>query len=236
MREFETTYPDDNYTVHVGHGIFKETLSLYTSRYEDVFYIIDEEVHHTFKDTVLKDIGDPVIAGPGDAAKTAEAFIGIVEDLLGRGIKRSSLVVVIGGGAVGDAGGFAASVTLRGVDFIQVPTTLLAHDSAIGGTTAINSRHGKHLIGAFHRPSGVIYDLDFLSTLPDSEILRGFGEVFKHALLDSEDAVEDLMERTARGVKSGNLEDSIIEGIKTKMRYVTEDEFESGSRKYLNLG
>lgn len=236
MKEFETTYPDDNYTVHVGHGIFKETLNLYTSRYEDVFYIIDEDVHHIFKDTVLKDIGDPVIAGPGEAAKTAEAFIGIVESLLGRGIKRSSLVVVIGGGAVGDAGGFAASVTLRGVDFIQVPTTLLAHDSAIGGKTAINSRHGKNLIGAFHRPSSVIYDLDFLSTLPDSEILSGFGEVFKHALLDSEYAVKDLMERTAGGVASEKLEDSIIEGIKTKMRYVTEDEFESGSRKYLNLG
>ncbi|SOC38835.1 3-dehydroquinate synthase [Salinicoccus kekensis] len=236
MKEFETTYPDENYTVHVGHGIFKETLNLYTSRYEDVFYIIDENVHHAFKNTVLKDIEDPVIAKPGEAAKTAEAFIGIVESLLGRGIKRSSLVVVIGGGAVGDAGGFAAAVTLRGVDFIQVPTTLLAHDSAIGGKTAINSRHGKNLIGAFHRPSGVIYDLDFLNTLPESEILSGFGEVYKHALLDSEKAANELMEQTAHGVEAADLEDSIIKGIRTKMRYVTEDEFESGSRKYLNLG
>ncbi len=236
MKEFQTTYPDDNYTVHVGRGIFKETLNRYTSKYDEVFYIIDENVHSHFKSSVLTGIHDAIIAPPGEASKTAETFFDIVESLLERGIKRSGLVVVIGGGAVGDAGGFAASVTLRGVDFIQVPTTLLAHDSAIGGKTAINARHGKNLIGAFHRPRGVIYDLDFLDTLPASEILSGFGEVYKHALLNSEEAVNDLMERTAGGIDAETLEDSIIDGIKTKMHYVSEDEFEAGARKYLNLG
>lgn len=236
MKEFKTTYPDENYTVHVGHGIFNETLQDYTSRYDDVFYIVDENVHSNFKHSVLKHIEAPVLTRPGEAAKTAEAFMQVVESLLEQGIKRSSLVVVIGGGATGDAGGFAASVTLRGVDFIQVPTTLLAHDSAIGGKTAINSSHGKNLIGSFHRPRGVIYDLDFLKTLPEAEILSGFGEVYKHALLNSEKAMTLLMDRTAGGVKAGDLEDSIVEGIRTKMHYVSEDEFESGSRKFLNLG
>lgn len=236
MKEFITTYTENNYTVHVGHNIFNETLTHYTSKYDEVFYIIDENVHNNFKDTVLTGIKDPLIAPPGEAAKTAEAFLDIVENLLERGIKRSGLVVVIGGGATGDVGGFAASVTLRGVDFLQVPTTLLAHDSAIGGKTAINARHGKNLIGAFHRPRGVIYDLDFLNTLPAAEILSGFGEVYKHALLHSEKAMKDLMRRTAEGIEVENLEDSIVEGIKTKMHYVSEDEFEAGPRKYLNLG
>lgn len=236
MKEFITTYPENNYTVHVGHGIFRETLRHYTSKYSEVFFIIDENVYKNFNDTILKDMKDPVIAPAGESVKTAEAFMNITESLLERGIKRSSLIVVIGGGAAGDAGGFAASVTLRGIDFIQVPTTLLAHDSAIGGKTAINSRHGKNLIGAFHRPAGVIYDLDFLKSLPDSEILSGFGEVYKHALLNNEKAVHDLMEHTAYGIDINTLEYSIIEGIKTKMHYVSEDEFEAGSRKFLNLG
>lgn len=236
MNEFKTTYPDNNYTVHVGHNIYNKVMDQYTSEYNEVFYIVDKSVYEHFKDKQLKGITDPIITSPGEAAKSSGSFIDMTESLLEKGIKRSSLVVVIGGGATGDAGGFAAAVTLRGVDFIQVPTTILAHDSAIGGKTAINSRQGKNLIGAFHRPVGVVYDLEFLKTLPQSEILSGFGEVFKHSLLNSEKAAHELMHKTSSGIELDVLEESIIDGIKTKMDYVTADEFESGSRKFLNLG
>lgn len=236
MHEFKTTYPDNNYTVHVGHGIFNKVMKHYTSHYNEVFYIVDVTVYGHFRDGVLKDIEDPILIDSGESAKTFQSFMNLTENLLEQGIKRSSLVVVIGGGAAGDAGGFAAAVTLRGVDFIQVPTTILAHDSAIGGKTAINSSHGKNLIGAFHRPSGVIYDLEFLSTLPESEIMSGFGEVFKHSLLNSKEAARSLMAKTAFGISIDAIEESIIDGIKTKMDYVSSDEFESGSRKFLNLG
>lgn len=236
MKEFKTTYPDNNYTVHVGHGIFNEVMKHYTSQYNEVFYIVDETVYGHFKDGILKKIEDPILIDSGESAKSFHSFMNLTESLLEKGIKRSSLVVVIGGGAAGDAGGFAAAVALRGVDFIQVPTTILAHDSAIGGKTAINSGHGKNLIGAFHRPAAVVYDLEFLSTLPESEIMSGFGEVFKHALLNSEEAAVNLMDKTASGIRMDAIEESIIEGIKTKMDYVTSDEFESGSRKFLNLG
>lgn len=236
MNEFNTTYPDNNYTVHVGHDIFNEVMERYTSEYNEVFYIVDETVYQHFKARQLKGIEDPIIISSGESAKSFDSFINLTESLLQKGIKRSSLIVVIGGGAAGDVGGFAAAVTLRGVDFIQVPTTILAHDSAIGGKTAINSSHGKNLIGSFHRPVGVVYDLEFLSTLPKSEILSGFGEVFKHALLNSEKTVNELMHKTSAGISIDAIEDSIIDGIKTKMEYVTADEFESGSRKFLNLG
>lgn len=236
MNKFKTTYPDNNYTVHVGHDIFNEVMEQYTSEYNEVFYIIDETVYGHFKDGQLKGIEDPIMIDSGESAKSFNSFIDLTESLLQKGVKRSSLIVVIGGGAAGDAGGFAAAVTLRGIDFIQVPTTILAHDSAIGGKTAINSGHGKNLIGSFHRPVGVIYDLDFLNTLPKSEVLSGFGEVFKHALLKSEKAVIELMNKTSSGISIDEIEESIINGIKTKMDYVTADEFESGSRKFLNLG
>lgn len=236
MKEFKTTYPDNNYTVHVGHDIFNEVMKRYTSEYNDVFYIVDRTVYEQYKEGQLRDIEGPILIDSGEAAKSFNSFIDLTESLLEQGIKRSSLVVVIGGGAAGDAGGFAAAVTLRGVDFIQVPTTILAHDSAIGGKTAINSSQGKNLIGAFHRPVGVVYDLAFLNTLPKSEVLSGFGEVFKHALLNSEEAVTELMRQTSAGLSIGAIEGSIIDGIKTKMKYVSQDEFESSSRKFLNLG
>ena len=236
MNEFKTTYPDNNYSVHVGHNIYNKVMEQYTSEYNEVFYIVDEVVYNHFKDEQLKGIKEPIITNSGESAKSSESFIHLTESLLEKGIKRSSLVVVIGGGATGDVGGFSAAVTLRGVDFIQVPTTILAHDSAIGGKTAINSSQGKNLIGAFHRPVGVVYDLEFLNTLPQSEILSGFGEVFKHALLNSEEAALELMHKTSSGIDIDVLEESIIDGIKTKMDYVSADEFESGSRKFLNLG
>lgn len=159
-----------------------------------------------------------------------------MEELLAAGIKRNSLLVVIGGGATGDAGGFIASIVLRGVDYIHVPTTLLAHDSAIGGKTAINSEHGKNLIGAFYRPKAVIYDLEFLDSLPRAEVLSGFGEVYKHAMLNSPELFEELVNITADSIDVDELPAFIIKGIETKMKIVIEDEHESGSRKFLNLG
>ena len=158
-----------------------------------------------------------------------------MEELLAFGIK-NDLIVVIGGGATGDAGGFIASTILRGVDYIHVPTTLLAHDSAIGGKTAINSKHGKNLIGAFYRPKAVIYDLDFLKSLPSSEVLSGFGEVFKHAMIHSPELTEDLFQATKETIDLKTLTPFIIKGIETKMTIVIEDEHEKGSRKFLNLG
>src|SRR5699024_6488018 len=140
------------------------------------------------------------------------------------------------GGAAGDAGGFAAAVALRGVDFIQVPTTILAHDSAIGGKTAINSGHGKNLIGSFHRPAAVVYDLEFLSTLPESEIMIGFGEVFYDVPFNSVEAAVKLMDNTDSGISMNAMYESIIDGIKTKMDYVASDELDSCSRTFLNLG
>lgn len=234
--DIQTAYKNDNYTISVAHDILEEKLKVWTAQYEDVFYIIDENVYELYQTTKLKFIQSPLVVTGGESFKYVSPLMDTIEKLLGMGIKRNSLIVVIGGGATGDAGGLIASLVLRGVDYIHVPTTLLAHDSAIGGKTAINSQHGKNLIGSFYRPKAVIYDLDFLNTLSDAEKLSGFGEVFKHALLESEDRVADLMQVTMEKIDVKNLTEFIIAGIKLKMNIVIEDEHESGSRKFLNLG
>lgn len=231
-----TTYPTDNYPIYVERGVLDTHLESLTNQYESVFYIIDENVYSLYKNSKLKNIKNPITVTGGESFKYASPLMETVELLLERDIKRNSLLVVIGGGATGDAGGFIASMVLRGVDYIHVPTTLLAHDSAIGGKTAINSKHGKNLIGAFYRPKAVIYDLEFLDSLSESEKLSGFGEVFKHALLSSEADVNQLMLDTKDEIQIDTLTPYIIQGIQTKMHFVIEDEHESGSRKFLNLG
>lgn len=231
-----TAYKDNNYTIHVAHDILEKELKAYTKQYESVFYIVDEHVYDIYQQTKLSFIKTPFVVTGGESFKYVSPLMHTMEELLGAGIKRSSLIVVIGGGATGDAGGFIASTILRGVDYIHVPTTLLAHDSAIGGKTAINSQHGKNLIGAFYRPAAVVYDLDFLSSLPESEILSGFGEVFKHAMLNDAELLAELMSVTKDKIELSELTPFIIKGIETKMKIVIADEHESGSRKFLNLG
>ena len=232
--DISTAYKDNNYKIHVAENILKSQLSEYTAQY--VYYLIDEHVYGIYKNSKLSFIEAPLVVTGGESFKYASPLMHTMEELLAFGIKRNDLIVVIGGGATGDAGGFIASTILRGVDYIHVPTTLLAHDSAIGGKTAINSKHGKNLIGAFYRPKAVIYDLDFLKSLPSSEVLSGFGEVFKHAMIHSPELTEDLFQATKETIDLKTLTPFIIKGIETKMTIVIEDEHEKGSRKFLNLG
>ncbi len=234
--DISTAYKDNNYKIHVDRNILKNCLETYTEQYESVYYIIDENIYDIYRDSKLSFIKSPLVVTGGESFKYVSPLMHTMEALLASGIKRNSLLVVIGGGATGDAGGFIASIILRGVDYIHVPTTLLAHDSAIGGKTAINSEHGKNLIGAFYRPRAVIYDLEFLDSLPEDEVLSGFGEVFKHAMLHSPALLDELMAATENSIDITALPPYIIKGIETKMKIVIEDEHESGSRKFLNLG
>ncbi len=234
--KIRTQYKDGNYEIEVSRGILEEKLADYTKNYNQVFYLADKNVYTLHKNGKLSFIEDPILMEQGEASKYFDAFSCLLETLLEKGVQRNSLLIIIGGGASGDAGGFAAASLLRGIDYIHVPTTLLAHDSSIGGKTAINSRHGKNLIGAFHRPKGVIYDLDFLDSLPETEILSGFGEVIKHAFLKDQETIDALMEATKDRIDVNTVEPFIIKGIKTKMEHVIKDENESGVRKHLNLG
>lgn len=174
----------------------------------------------------------------GEAAKTARVWERCVGTMAGAGLDRSSFVIAVGGGSVGDVAGFAAATYMRGIRLIQMPTTLLSMvDSSVGGKTGINLPLGKNLAGSFHQPGLVLADLAFLGTLPPRERQSGVYEVLKCGLLRS-GSLLSLIERT-RGLRtatSADLEEAIASAVRIKARIVERDERESGERVLLNLG
>ncbi len=182
----------------------------------------------------------PVIAVPaGEGSKCFAQLERISDELLALELDRGDLIAAFGGGVVGDLAGFAASIYKRGVDFIQIPTTLLAQvDSSVGGKTAIDTPRGKNLIGAFHQPVLVLADLDLLSTLPDREMRAGYAEVIKYAFLGDADFLTWL---EANGGKvlardPAALTHAVARCVAMKAEIVAEDEREAGRRALLNLG
>jgi 3-dehydroquinate synthase len=175
----------------------------------------------------------------GEATKSMAQLAELLDRLLDLRVDRATTIVALGGGVIGDLAGFAAAVLLRGLDYVQVPTTLLAQvDSAIGGKTGINTRHGKNLVGAFHQPRIVLADTAVLATLPPRELRAGYAEVVKYGLIDRPDFFAWL-EAHGREVLAGDpaaQQHAIIESCRAKAAVVAADEREGGVRALLNLG
>jgi 3-dehydroquinate synthase len=179
-----------------------------------------------------------VIVPAGEASKSYAVFERVCEDVIAARIERGDLIVALGGGVIGDLAGFVASALRRGIDFVQVPTTLLAQvDSSVGGKTGINSRHGKNLVGAFHQPILVLADTSLLDTLPLRIMRAGYAEVAKYGLLGDADFFAWL-EANWRDVFAGSAarEHAIAVSCRMKARIVARDERETGDRALLNLG
>jgi 3-dehydroquinate synthase len=179
-----------------------------------------------------------VIVPAGEGAKSFRIFEQACEQVIAAHIERSDLVLALGGGVIGDLAGFVASVVRRGLDYVQVPTTLLAQvDSSVGGKTAINSAHGKNLIGAFHQPVLVVADTATLDTLPPREFRAGYAEVVKYGLL-GDAAFFSWLETNWREVFKGGpaREHAIAVCCRAKAAIVARDERETGDRQLLNLG
>jgi 3-dehydroquinate synthetase len=179
-----------------------------------------------------------VIVPPGESSKSYRIFEQVCEAVIDSRIERGDLIVALGGGVVGDLAGFVASVLRRGLDYVQVPTTLLADvDSSVGGKTAIDSAHGKNLVGAFHQPILVLADTALLDTLPDREFRAGYAEVVKYGLL-GDAGFFAWLESNWREVFSGGpaREHAIAMSCRAKAAIVARDERETGDRALLNLG
>lgn len=184
-------------------------------------------------------IGYSVLTLPnGESTKSAARLTEVVEGLLAAKLERGDLVIALGGGVIGDLAGFAASITRRGMDFVQMPTSLLAQvDSSVGGKTGINSPHGKNLIGAFHQPKLVLADLSTLNTLPAREFAAGYAEVAKYGLIDDEPFFHWLEANRAEIFDGGPARaEAIARACAAKTRFVLADEKETGVRALLNLG
>lgn len=182
---------------------------------------------------------DTIVLPQGESTKSFAQLEKLTEWLLETGIERGDIVVALGGGVIGDLTGFAAAILRRGVDFVQIPTTLLSQvDSSVGGKTGINTRQGKNLAGAFHQPRLVLADVAALETLPMREFLAGYAEVVKYGLIGDR-AFFDWLEENLDRLKEGNREarvQAIVKSCEAKAATVAADERESGVRALLNLG
>lgn len=182
---------------------------------------------------------DAIVLPPGEATKSFARLEMLIDALLTRHVERADTIVALGGGVVGDLAGFAAAVLRRGVAYVQAPTTLLAQvDSSVGGKTAINTPHGKNLVGAFYQPRLVLADVAALSTLPRREMLAGYAEVAKYGLLGDAEFFTWLEQNGRRVIEAEEaaLIEAVVRSCRAKARVVAADERESGERALLNLG
>ena len=171
--------------------------------------------------------------------KNQKTIDNIIEILLNKNFSRKDCLISVGGGITGDIGGFAASLFKRGLQFVNIPTTLLSQvDSSIGGKTGVNTKYGKNLIGSFYQPKLVISDIDFLKTLPKREIICGYGEILKHSLISDKRFFNFLDKNISNilSLKSPFIEKTIFECCKIKKFVVQKDEREQSFRKILNFG
>lgn len=227
-----------NSIIHCGTGAFDKYAPELKNR--QLFIVTDKNVFAFYRYFIWKKFGDNVpvkILPAGETSKTQRYLFEILQAMVDAGMKRDCCVVALGGGVVGDIAGLAASLYMRGVHIVQIPTTLLSQvDSSVGGKTAVDFKNVKNLIGTFYQPEEVIVDPNFLQTLPDREIRCGLGEIIKYGALDS-GIYKKLLENSDRLSDYDFLGDITIDCIRHKADVVTKDEHDlNGIRKTLNLG
>ncbi|MGI6751123.1 MAG: 3-dehydroquinate synthase [Anaerovoracaceae bacterium] len=228
------------YEILIGENIMKELSRIsQLGNYEKVIVVSDENIWGLHGDTLssaLKEAAIPFtsqIIPPGEEAKNLSMLEHLYESFSEAHLDRNDLIIAFGGGVIGDLAGFAAATWMRGLDFIQIPTTLLAQvDSAIGGKTAINMKSGKNLIGAFHQPRLVLSEMSFLKTLPSREIKCGIAEMVKYGAILSKKMIDLLKEP----IDKLSLPHLIADCCSLKSHVVTEDEKDKGRRMILNFG
>lgn len=229
------------YDVLLGSGILSEAGSFISPLAKNGYAAIvtDDTVdalYGTAVETALRKSGIRTVKfvfPHGEQSKNAETYINLLEFLAENHLTRSDLLIALGGGVVGDLTGFCAATYLRGIPFVQIPTTLLAMvDSSVGGKTAIDLRAGKNLAGAFYQPKLVLCDMDVLSTLSEEIFKDGAAEVIKYGVLGSRDLFSHLKEKGTEF----DREAVIAECIEMKARIVSADEFDLGQRMLLNFG
>jgi len=236
-----------SYDVIIGHGLIDTVGERVTPflRRRRVAVVTDEIVQARHGDRLVAGLAaagvkaDVIAIEAGESSKSFDGLAALVDRLLALELDRADRIIAFGGGVIGDLTGFAAAIYKRGVDFIQIPTTLLAQvDSSVGGKTAIDTPRGKNLVGAFHQPVLVLADLGVLDTLPDREMVCGYGEVIKYGLLGDADFFSRL-EADGSAVLARRAEPlawAVRRCVEMKAEIVAEDEREGGVRALLNLG
>lgn len=236
------------YTIHIGHGLIQSLADFSElSKYKELLVVTNDTIAPLYLDDVTTALGklkstpaiNTLVIADGEVHKTPATFLSIIDELVKLQYSRQCLLIALGGGVIGDMVGFAASCYQRGVDFVQIPTTLLAQvDASVGGKTAVNHPKGKNLIGAFHQPVGVYIDTASLSTLPQREYQAGIAEVLKYGLIADQDFFNWLITNKDQLLKLDKsvLSRAIEHACQHKCQLVEQDEKEHGVRALLNLG
>ncbi|MEE4252075.1 MAG: 3-dehydroquinate synthase [Alcanivoracaceae bacterium] len=243
MHTLNVALAERSYPIYIGKGLLDRDLLRKHVRARQVLVVTNETIAPLYLDRVLASLSglqvDTLLLPDGEKYKSLTVLEKVFDRLLEARHARTTTLVALGGGVVGDMVGFAAACYQRGVDFIQVPTTLLAQvDSSVGGKTAVNHPRGKNMIGAFHQPQAVIIDTDVLETLPAREFSAGLAEVIKYGLIRDVEFyrwltvnIDALLARHPEV-----LSEAILRSCQNKADVVAEDETEQGNRALLNLG
>lgn len=246
MEQLTVTVLNHRYDVHIG----RDTYTLFKTQYAELLtsadrigIIVDENVaglHLSSLVDALQDVKSKIavnVVPAGEKCKSSAVYVDCQSFLVRENFTRNSLLIAFGGGACGDLTGFVAATYMRGIRYIQCPTTILAHDSAVGGKTAINLPEGKNMVGAFHQPQAVLFNSTLLETLPPREIRSGLAELVKHALISDKEWSKQLVSTQAFMSPTVDwLTHELLKGIQVKAKIVEEDEFEQSTRKFLNFG
>ncbi|MFZ3578163.1 3-dehydroquinate synthase [Virgibacillus sp. DJP39] len=241
MERLEVKTKTNNYPIYLGRNLLHQMNSYLAKEYSTILIITDEKVEGLYLGDMKKGLKNHpcvfhTVVPSGEKSKSIEMFYELQTKAIEYGLDRNALIIAFGGGVVGDLAGFVASTFMRGIDFIQVPTTILAHDSSVGGKVAVNHGLGKNLIGSFYPPVAVIYDIQTLQSLPANEIRSGYAEIVKEALIADQELFEDILKTKLGQLSDESLKNHIFRGIEIKKHFVEADENEKGIRAFLNFG
>ena len=239
--ELKVDLKEKSYPIIIRKGIIndvgEEVLNIYKGK--KIFIITDDNVKHHYGNTVMNSLKNSgynveiLSLKPGEETKSFNTLPSVYNAILNFNLTRSDLIIALGGGVIGDLAGFVASTYLRGVDFIQIPTSLLAQvDSSVGGKVAVDLERGKNLVGSFYHPKCVLIDPEVLKTLEERFFIDGMAEVIKYGVLYDRELFEHL---STKGLDF-NREEVIARCVELKRNVVAEDEFDTGARQKLNLG
>lgn len=237
MKKLTLKHNTGEYDILIEKGLRHHWKKSITKDYSKIILITDKRVFSLYQTEIESYNLEIVKIEPGEISKTLAVFEKKAEEILSKNIPRDTLMIAFGGGVVGDFTGFLAATLLRGIDYIQMPTTLLSQvDSSIGGKVAVNSIHGKNLIGAFYQPKQVLIDPEFLLTLPPREIQSGFGELIKHGMIADEDLFSVLEGAGSFHNLYSMIDEVLWTSLMIKKSIVEGDEFDRGRRMILNFG
>ena len=243
MPRLNVDLPQNSYPIIIEKGLLKglkdEIKKI--NNYEKIAIITDKNIERLYGARIKEELeGDfqikIIVVEPGEKSKSLEVLEEVYKQLLDIEITRGDLIIAFGGGVVGDLAGFAAATFLRGIPYIQVPTSLLAQiDSSVGGKVAVNLAQGKNLVGSFYQPKAVFIDPDFLSTLEERYFYDGMAELIKYACIKDRDLFEDLLSFSDQDLFQ-NMEGIILRCCQIKRDIVVRDELDKGERMILNFG